>query len=32
MLVAIGLLMVFFGIRNDSFLTPNNLMLIARAV
>ncbi len=32
MLVAIGLLILFFSTQNDKFLTPNNLMLIARAV
>jgi simple sugar transport system permease protein len=32
MLVAIGILILFFSTQNDAFLTINNLLLIARAV
>lgn len=32
MLVAIGILILFFSVQNDAFLTVNNLLLIARAV
>jgi simple sugar transport system permease protein len=32
MLVAIGILILFFSTQNDAFLTVNNLLLIARAV